>query len=62
MLSVDALPSVTKTVTFQLYVSNWPSKRTIHDYFHVVHKPVDYFQGLCDGHPALFLSETVKPL
>jgi hypothetical protein len=36
--------------------------RTIHDYFHVIHKSVDHFEGLRDGHPTLLPSETVKPL
>ena len=35
---------------------------TIHDNLHIIHKPMDDFQRLSDGHPALFLSETVEPL
>jgi hypothetical protein len=38
------------------------SLRTIHDYFHIIHKSVDHFQGLRDGHSAFLLSETVEPL
>ena len=37
-------------------------KRTVHDYFHTIHKSVDHFQGLYHSHPTFLLSETVKPL
>ena len=43
MPSVDTLPSITKTTTIQLRVSNLPTMRTIHDYLHIIHKSVDHF-------------------
>ena len=35
--------------------------RTIHDYFDIIDKSVDHFEGLCDGHSAFLFGETVKP-
>ncbi len=63
MLSVDALPSSIGTI-LQLRVSSQFENafHTVHDNFHVVHKSMDYFECLRDGHPAFLLRETVEPL
>ena len=60
---VDALPStISRQYLRNTFVSLEVSSRTIHDYFHIIHKSMDHFQGLRDGDPAFLLSETVKPL
>ena len=35
--------------------------RTIHHNFHIIHKPMDHFQGLRNGHTTFLLSESVQP-
>ena len=35
--------------------------RTIHDYFHIIHKSVDHLEDLSDGHSTFLLCETIEP-
>ena len=60
MASVDALPSI--KIISQAHVLSQVSSRTIHDNFHIIHKSMDHFKGLRNGHSTFLQSETIEPL
>ena len=61
MPSVDAFPSTQMISQSNVVIQAKQPLSTIHDYFHIIHKSVDDFEGLSYGHSTLLLSETVEP-
>ena len=61
MPSVDVFPSTKMLSQLNVISQGKQPLRTIHDYFHIIHKSVDHFEDLSDGHSTFLLSKTVEP-